>query len=153
MAGKPHLSPEEKERRDGLILNLFLSGWTEREIAGHQRIDLSNAQVHRIIVQQLETAAERYGLISEKALIVYSERLEMLIKAIWPKAAGDKDPKAIEVARRLLEQQSKLYQISDDSKGMPMAPMGDNEFADEVVELQRYRDRLRRPADDLTAGG
>jgi hypothetical protein len=147
-AGK-YITREQREVRDGLILNLFLSGWTEREIAKHPRIALSAGHTHVVIVKQLEKAAERFGLISEKALIVYSERLEMLIKAIWTRAVSDRDPKAIEVARRLLEQQSRLYQISDERMAMPLAPMGDNELSDDVVELQRYRDRHRRPPDAM----
>jgi hypothetical protein len=144
MVAKPQLPRDQRDARDQLVLSLFLSGWTEREIAKQPRVNLSPSRVHRIIVQQLEIAAERFGLISEKALIVYSERLEMLIKAIWPKAI-EKDTKAIEVARRLLEQQSKLYQISEDSRGMPLAPMGDNELDDDVVELQKYREQHRKP--------
>jgi hypothetical protein len=142
------LTPEERETRDTLILRLFLSGYSEREIAKHPRIALSPGHTHQIIVKELGKAAERFGLISEKALVVYSERLEMLLKAIWPKAM-DKDTKAIEVARRLMEQQSRLYQISDERVGMPIAPLGDNELGDEVVELQRYRDRHRKPPDAL----
>jgi hypothetical protein len=149
MAGRPQLPREQKEQRDALILHLFLTGWTEREIGKQPRINLHGSQVHRIIVKQLEIAAERFGLISEKALIVYSERLEMLIKAIWPRAFGDKDPKAIEVARRLLDQQAKLYQITDDRMGMPLAPIGDNDLADDVVELQKYRERHRKPPDAM----
>jgi hypothetical protein len=147
MAGRPRLSQHEREVRDNRILNLFLSGATEREIALARGVDLSPSRVHRVIVEQLEIAGERFGLISEKALIVYSERLEMLIKAIWGKAIGDKDPKAIEVARRLLDQQAKLYQISDENRGMPTAPMGDNDLAEDVADLVKYRERHRKPAD------
>jgi hypothetical protein len=143
------MTKEQRESRDANILQLFLSGYSEREIAKHPRIMLTGGRVHMIIVEQLEKAGERFGLISEKALIVYSERLEMLIRAIWNRAYGEQDPKAIEVARRLLEQQSRLYQISDERMGMPMAPMGDNEIADEVVELQRWRERHRKPPEAL----
>lgn len=145
MAGKPQLRKEDRERRDGIILNMFLSGATERDIAKSRSVNLSPSRVHRIILEQLEIAGERFGLISEKALIVYSERLEMLLKAIWPAAIGDKDPKSIEVARRLLDQQAKLYQISDESTRMPMAPMGDNEISQEVADLVEYRQRHRKP--------
>lgn len=145
MAGRPQLSRDERERRDGIILNMFLSGATERDIAKSRSVNLSPSRVHRIVVEQLEIAGERFGLISEKALIVYSERLEMLLKAIWPSAIGDKDPKAIEVARRLLDQQAKLYQISDERTSMPMAPMGDNELSQDVMDLREYRDRHRKP--------
>jgi hypothetical protein len=144
----PRWTPEQREQRNTLMLSLFLSGWTEREIAKHPRIGMDPGHTHRIIVKELEKAAERFGLISEKALIVYSERLEMLLKAIWPRAM-EKDPKSIEVARRLLEQQSRLYQLSDDRMGMPLPPMGDNELSDDVVELQRYRDRHRKPPDAM----
>jgi hypothetical protein len=148
---RPTLPKEEREKRDALILNLFLSGWSEREIARHQRINLTNGRVHQIIVIELDKAAKRFGLISEKALIVYSERLEMLIRAIWPKATGsEKDAKSIEVARRLLAQQSQLYQLSSEGLGMPLPPMGDNELSEDVVELQEYRNRHRKPPE--TAG-
>lgn len=145
---RPQLSKEAREHRDGRILFLFLSGYTERDIAKAAGVDLNPSTVHRIIVKQLEIAGERFGLISEKALIVYSERLEILIKSIWPKATQDKDPKAIEVARRLLDQQAKLYQISDERAGMPIAPMGDNDLSDEVADLVKYRERHRRPPAD-----
>ena len=140
---------EQREARDATILQLFLSGYSEREIARHPRIQLSGGRVHMIIVEQLEKAGERFGLISEKALIVYSERLEMLIRAIWNRAYSEQDPKAIEVARRLLEQQSRLYQISEEGRGMPQAPMGDNELADDVVELQQWRARHRKAPEEL----
>lgn len=149
MPRKPILPKEQRDQRDQRILQLFLSGASEREIAKAPLIELHPSQVHRIIVKQLEIAGERFGLISEKALIVYSERLELLIRAIWPKATGDKDPKAIEVARRLLDQQAKLYQISEDRTGMPIAPMGDNDLSDEVVELREYRERHRKPPNAL----
>jgi hypothetical protein len=146
---KPALSKEQREARDAIILQLFLSGHSEREIAKHQRIKLSPGRVHTIIVEQLEKAGERFGLISEKALIVYSERLEMLIRAIWGRAYSDQDPKAIEVARRLLEQQSRLYQISDDNRGMPLPPMGDNDLSDDVADLQAWRARHRKPPEAM----
>jgi hypothetical protein len=151
MAGKPQLPRAERERRDAAILNAFLSGATERDIAKMRSVDLSPSRVHRIIVEQLEIAGERFGLISEKALIVYSERLEMLLKAIWPAAISDKDPKAIEVARRLLDQQSKLYNISDERTSMPIAPMGDNELSQDVADLMEYRQRHRKPPQAPTA--
>lgn len=151
MAGKPQLPKAERERRDAAIFNMFLSGATEREIAAARGVNLHHTRVHRIIVQQMEIAAERFGLISEKALIVYSERLELLLKAIWPSAVKDKDPKAIEVARRLLDQQSRFYQISDENTRMPMAPMGDNELAGEVADLVKYREKHRKPPPDQEA--
>jgi hypothetical protein len=146
MPFKSKLNAQQREERDAQILTLFLAGWPERVIAQHPRVNLSKSRTHDIIVAELDKAAKRFGLISEKALIVYSERLEMLIRAIWPKATGgDRNAKDVEVARRLLEQQAKLYQITDDRFGMPIAPMGDNELDEDVVELQRYRERHRKP--------
>jgi len=130
---------------------MFLSGATEREIAKSRSVNLSASRVHRIIIEQLEIAGKRFGLISEKALVVYSERLEMLLKAIWPAAIADKDPKAIEVARRLLDQQAKLYNISDENTAMPMPPMGDNELSQDVADLQEFRQRHRKPPQAPTA--
>jgi hypothetical protein len=146
MAGKPHLPKEARDVRDTFILRAFLGGASEREIAIHRTVQLSPSQVHRIIIQQLELAGERYGLISERALVVYNERLEVLIRAIWTRAtARDADPKAIEIARRLLDQQSKLFQLTDENRGMPIAPIGDNELAQEVADLVEYRERHRKP--------
>jgi hypothetical protein len=151
MGARPQLSKLERERRDGIILTMFLSGATEREIAKSRSVNLSPSRVHHIIVEQLEIAGERFGLISEKALIVYSERLEMLLKAIWPAAIGEKDPKSIEVARRLLDQQSRLYQITDERTSMPIAPMGDNELSQDVADLKEFRERHRKPPQAPTA--
>ena len=149
MAGRPQLPRQERERRDSAILRAFLGGATEREIAQLRSVNLSPSRVHRIIVEQLDIAAERFGLISERALVVYNERLETLIKSIWARATGtDADPKAIEIARRLLEQQGKLFQLTDDNRGMPMPPMGDNELSQEVADLVEYRERHRRPPSD-----
>jgi hypothetical protein len=144
-----NLSAEDRAARDALILNLFLSAWSERDIGRHPRVKLSGPRVHRIIQEQLKLAGERYGLVSKKALVIYSERLEMLLKAIWPKAVGDRDPKAIEVARRLLEQQGKFFGVTDEDRPMPESPMGDNEIVDDVTDLKRWRDRHRKPPGEV----
>jgi len=143
----PSLTKVERERRDALIINLFLSGQRESVIA--RRVNLSAKRVHQIVDEQLAIASERFGLISQKALVVSNERLEMLLKGIWNKAVSGEDTKATEVARRLLEQQAKLYNIAADVPTR-FAPMGDNELTDEVDDLRKYRAR-HHPQEASTA--
>lgn len=73
-------------------------------------------------------------------------RLETLIRAVWPKVM-DGDLKAVEVARRVLEQQARLYRLEEQRMGAipPMAEQFvDDEDPDELDELARYRLRHRR---------
>jgi hypothetical protein len=132
---------------------LFIAGNNEVEIA--RAVDLTAQRVHQIIKAELKNAARHRELLTDQALAIYVTRLETLIKAVWPVVVQRENEaarlKGIEVARRLLEQQARLYDLEEDR--MPALPpmseqdLGmDDESVDPRDELTRYRQRHRRRA-------
>lgn len=154
MANKPQprLSREDQAARDHKIMALFIAGHSERDIG--RVVSLTGQRVHQIIKAELKNAARHHQLLNDQALAIYITRLETLIKAVWPGVAKQ-DLKAVEVARRLLEQQARLYDLEEDRMpGLP--PMAENDLADDESgadprdELLKYRMRHRRKPDDAT---
>ena len=136
------------EKRDYRILTLFLAGNSEAEIA--RAMGLTGARINQIVKKELKNAGRHRRLLTDEALAVYQSRLETLIKVVWPKVA-QQDLKAVEIARRLLEQQSRLYNFEEERIGA-IPPMGEQELAEddanpaEVDDLSRYRNRHREQA-------
>lgn len=144
---KPGETPDDRARRDFRIMALLVAGNSEADIA--RAVGVTRARVNQIVKRELQGSARHQQLLSDKALAIYTTRLETLMKAVWPKVV-QQDLKAIEVARRILEQTARLYAIgADHSEGTP--PMGDQEVgvdpssADPRDELAKYRTR-HRPA-------
>lgn len=141
---KPRLSREEIDTRNFRIFTLFVAGNSEREIG--RAVGLSGGRVNTIIREELKKAGRHRRLLTDEALAVYQSRLETLIRMVWPKVAAQ-DLKAIEVARRVLEQQARLYDLEEERIGA-IAPLAEQELADddranpvETDELARYRAR------------
>ena len=142
----PAETKEEREQRNLLILMKFLAGHSEREIG--RSVGITGARVHQIIKAELKEGARHQQLLTDQALSVYSARLEFLLRSVWPKVI-QQDLKAVEVARRLMEQQAKLYNIDDERVTLP--PMAEQELlSDEtpvqIDELTRFR--MRHRSDD-----
>lgn len=138
---------EQRERRNTLIMQFFFAGWSEREIARHHSVGLTGGRVHQIIDEEMKKLAGRHDLLSDQALPMYIERLETLLKATWPKAVSG-DLKAVEVARRLLEQQARLWNLEEEGKLPALPPMSDQELEDDenADQLSAYRARRQRRA-------
>jgi hypothetical protein len=136
---------EKREKRNTLIMQFFFAGWSEREIARHHSIGLTPGRVHQIISEEMKNLAGRHDLLSDQALPMYIERLETLLKATWPKAVSG-DLKAIEVARRLLEQGARLWNLEEEGKLPAIPPMTDQELDDDdtLDQLSKYRARRQR---------
>jgi hypothetical protein len=146
MAARKSKAQEQRERRNTLIMQFFFAGWSEREIARHHSVSLTPGRVHQIIAEEMKKLAGRHDLLSDQALPMYIERLETLLKATWPKAVSG-DLKAVEVARRLLEQQARLWNLEEEGKLPAVPPMSDQELdEDGATELERYRARRQRRA-------
>src|SRR5258708_502856 len=93
---KPNYStPALRAARDLRILELFVGGSSERQIAA--AVDLTAARVAAIIKAELIKEAGHQRLLSDKALSIYTTRLETLLAAVWATAVGG-DLKAVEVA-------------------------------------------------------
>lgn len=136
---------EQRDRRNALIMQFFFAGWSEREIARHYSVGLTPGRVHQIIDEEMKKLASRHDLLSDQALPMYIERLETLLKATWPKAVGG-DLKAVEVARRLLEQQARLWNLEEEGKLPAIPPVSDQELEDDdqMDQLAKYRARRQR---------
>ena len=143
----PKLTPEQRELRNAQILQLFISGKSENEIAA--AVDTDRSLINKLIKEQLNKTADHRKLLNNEALSVYVTRLETLIQAAWEKVEQG-DLKAIEVARRLLEQQAKLYGLQGSATRVsisthnPNPPLSDQQLEepDEPEdELAAYRGR------------
>lgn len=144
---RKYLTNEERARRDTLIMQMFLSGWSYKDIGRHSHVNLTYARVHTIVKKALEDAANRQTLLQDKALAIYVERMEALMKATWPQAMQG-DLKAVEMSRRLLEQMSRLYDLEEEGRvSTGSLPPSDAELdEDSDDELAEYRKRHRPPA-------
>lgn len=142
------LTAELRERRDKLIIDLFLLGHTQQSIATHPQVKLTSARVNQIIAAEMERSKEDQLLRNSNAMGIYLSRLEILIREAFSKVI-DGDLKAIEVARRLMEQQGKIYGLADNVPSRnPIPPMSDNELDDDVDnldELTKYRLQRKLP--------
>lgn len=144
---KPGETADDRARRDFRIMALLVAGNSEADIA--RAVGVTRARVNQVVKRELQGAARHRQLLADQALSIYTTRLETLMKAVWPKVA-QQDLKAIEVARRLLESQARLYGIGAD-KADTLPPMGENEIVDPTTpdprdELSKFRARARRPA-------
>lgn len=141
MTTRKRLTPKERQARDSLILDLFVAGNEQQKIATHPQVNLTEARVSQIIRAELDRCAKDHILRNTNAMTIYMARMEYLVR----KAMGhveDGELKAIEVGRRLMADQAKIYDLVEDriSAG-PTPPMGDAELddGDPLDELAVYR--------------
>lgn len=140
------LTAAARAQRDELILDLFLAGHTQQQIADDQRVKLGQPRVNQIINAELERAERDHILRDKNAMTIYMARMERLVRAAFDHV-DDGELKAIEVARRLMGDQAKIYELADLTIGGtapgagPVPPMGDTELDDETLtdELSKYR--------------
>jgi hypothetical protein len=139
------LTKEERERRNHKIYALFIAGNSEREIG--RAVDLTGQRVHQILRNELKNEGRHRQLVADEALALYSQRLDFLLKATWPKVV-QQDLKAIETARRVLEQIGRLYDIEEERVGaLPPANQLLDDAHDPRDELAKYRQRHARQGD------
>lgn len=145
--GRQMLTKEDREKRNALVLQFFLAGWSEREIARHHSVKLSPAGAHKVIKGELAKLAGRHDLLSDQALPMYLERLETLFKIAFAKAATG-DLKAVEIARRIAEQQSRLWNLEEEGRLPAIPPISDQELEEDEGgdQLAKYRARRQRRA-------
>lgn len=136
----PAETKEERDRRNLRIFQLFVAGHSEREIG--RIVGLTGQRVHQIIKTELANASQHRELLTSEALAMYTTRLETLLTAVWPKVLKQ-DLKAVDVARRLMEQQARLYGLLEER---PKPTQPDQELLDEenldvapIDDLTRYR--------------
>ena len=139
------LTKEERERRNHKIYALFLAGHSEREIG--RSVNLTGQRVHQILRNELKNDARHRQLVTDEAMALYSQRLDFLLRAAWPKVV-QQDLKAIETARRVPEQIGRLYDIEEERVGaLPPANQLLDDGNDPRDELAKYRQRHMRRGD------
>ncbi|WP_235886892.1 hypothetical protein [Mycobacteroides chelonae] len=123
------MSADERQKRDTLIMRLFVGGHSYREIARHPQIGLA----HQTVAQIIHTELQRGGrtLFHQQASTIYLERMEMLLRAVWPQAIRG-DVKAVETARRILAQEARFFNIINGTEP---------DWEDDEDELEDYRNR------------
>lgn len=144
-------SKEQRDRRNALILRLFLTGNSARQIATHPDIRLSHVAVSKIIRAELDESVKHVQLLSKEALTMHVQRMELLIRAVMPKALNAEYPqqmKAAETARRLLADQARFYGIDTveavpQNPGQPIDPDEKDDNAPSVTALDEYRKKHR----------
>lgn len=141
---RKQMTLEQRERRNTLVMQFFFAGWSEREIARHHSVELTPGHVHWVITKELKKLVGRHELLSDKALPMYIERLETLLKVAMSKALGG-DLKGVEVARRILEQQARLWNLEEEGRLPAPPPMSDQELEDgDQDQLAAFRARRAR---------
>lgn len=140
------MSAAQRAERNRNIMALFIAGLSERDIG--RRNNLTGARVHQIIKDELKKEASHQQLLTDQALSIYTARLDFLLTACWTKVRQG-DLKAIETARRLLEQQARLYDIEEERAPAlpPMDERGSDEEGGMLSSLDEYRKRHRRRPD------
>ena len=146
---RKRLNPKERAARDTFILDLFVAGNTQHTIGAHPQVQLTEGRVNQIIKAELDRCAKDHILRNANAMTIYMARMEHLVRKAMDHVDND-DLKAIEVTRRLMADQAKIYDLVEDRvpTAGPTPPMSDNELDDDVEtmdELAAYRAQ-RRPA-------
>jgi hypothetical protein len=137
----PRLKAAERERRDALVFQMFLSGISYRAIGKHERVQLSCRGVDLAVKRQLAASAQRRAVLTDEAVSVHTERLESLFAAAYGDALRG-NHRAGEQARRLLDSIGRLHGLVSGAERPPAEPpLADDPEVDEdgMDELQRYR--------------
>lgn len=137
----PRVSTAERERRDALILQLFLAGQSFRSIGRHERVQLSCRGVELAVKRQLAASAQRRAVLTDEAVAVHIERLESLFGVAYGDALRG-NMRASEQCRRLLDSIGRLHGLVSGAERPPAEPPGDDDSDDGddgEDELQRWR--------------
>ena len=93
-----------------LALKLRIQGFTYREIG--ERLGLTLARAHQIVTREFDLAAKELKETREAARQVELERLDAMLRGIWPKASrGNLD--AIDRALRIAQRRARLQNLDD----------------------------------------
>lgn len=140
----PRMAAEERQRRNWLVLRLAIAGVPYREIGARPDVQLSHQTVGDIVHKELQKGAK--SPLYEMASTVYLERLENLLRAVWPRAISG-DLKAVEAARRILSNEARFFRILEGAE----PDWGDEDDLDELeaYRLRRRSDGPRVPADGV----
>jgi hypothetical protein len=139
---KPGMTSAARGRRDRMIIDLFLAGHNEQAIADRPDVNLRKDRVRRIVKAELDRATKDYILRNENAMVIWMARMEILVREAFSHVTEGNDLKAIEVCRRLMADQAKVYDLAEDEVNTARTPpISDAELDDgePLDELAAYR--------------
>jgi hypothetical protein len=119
----PRVSSEERVARDALVLRMFLSGASLREIARHPNVKLSKRGVELAVERQLAADGPHRRVLAASAESVYIQRLELLLRSSMPRALAG-DLRAVEQCRKLLVAEARFYGLYDVVDDLPASDDG-----------------------------
>ena len=138
----PRMKAEERERRDALVFQMFLSGMPYRAIGRHERVQLSCRGVDLAVRRQLAASGQRRAVLTDEAVAVHIERLESLFSAAYADAVRG-NVRAGEQCRRLLDSIARVQGLLDGAERLPAEPPPSDDppevDVDGLDDLQRYR--------------
>jgi hypothetical protein len=137
---KPGMTAVMRRERDRLIIDLFLAGHDQQLIA--RRVGLTGDRVQKIVKAELDRATTDHILLNENAMVIWTARMEILVREAFGHVTENKDLKAIEVCRRLMADQAKIYDLTEGEIRMaPIPPISDAELdeGEPMDELAAYR--------------
>lgn len=106
----PRADTAVRVSRDAWVMRLFLAGHSYREIGKHPKVNLSAKGVGNVVNRTLAEANPRHNDLGQQASTVYVERLEQMLRAVWPQAVRG-DLKAVSVALRILAQEARFHNL------------------------------------------
>lgn len=128
----PRANRDMRVTRDAWVLRLFLAGYSYREIGRHPKVWLSPKGVSDVVHRALREANPKHNALGTQARVMYGERLEMMLRAVWPKAVAG-DLRAVAVALRILAQEARFHALESGA--------ADVDLLADARALERYRAR------------
>ncbi|MCG7595761.1 hypothetical protein [Mycobacterium sp. PSTR-4-N] len=98
-------------------MRLFLSGHSYRDIGLHPKVKLSAKGVGNVVHRYLAEANPNHNTLGQQASVVYLERLEQMLRAVWPQAVRG-DLKAVSAALRILAQEARFHSLDASAPGV-----------------------------------
>jgi hypothetical protein len=143
------LTREQVNTRNEKIMRLFIAGHSATEISRVMG-GVTRQRVDQIIRGEIQRGSRHRQLLADEARTIYTARLETMIRCVWG-AAVNGDLRAVDVARKLIEQQARGLGVLHGA-GVSQASPADLEFdpddAGDMDELAAYRRRSRRRCED-----
>ncbi|WP_063899034.1 hypothetical protein [Mycolicibacterium chlorophenolicum] len=93
------------------MMRLFVAGHSYRDIGRHPKVKLSPKGVGNVVHRYLAEANPNQNTIGQQASVVYLERLEQMLRAVWPQAIRG-DLTAVRVALRILAQEARFHGLA-----------------------------------------
>ncbi len=132
MTSKTATKRQQAAERKQQIIQLRRDGHLLTEIG--EKVGVSPQYCHRVIVNYLDKMNEEMRADAAQLQMLEHERLERMLKAVWPDAMAGK-LSAIDRVIKILEREAKLLGLDAPTKVAPTSPDGSASYNLEGVGL------------------